>query len=104
MARFHGYIGFTQTVETAPGVFTEQITEREYTGEFLRATQNLVQSERLNDDLTLSTRISIVSDPFATANLSTIRYAKWSGVAWKVKSIETQRPRLVLTLGEVYNG
>jgi len=104
MAKFHGFIGFAQMVETAPGVYKEQITEREYTGDFLRMVQNLVSGQNLNDNLTLSTRVSVVADPFAFANLSTIRYVKWEEVSWKVSSIEHQRPRLILTLGGVFNG
>jgi len=104
MAKFHGFIGFAQTVETAPGVFKEQITEREYSGDFMRLSQNLVQSEQLNQNMTLNSRISVVVDPFAFANSSTIRYVKWEGVSWKVSSIEHQRPRLILSLGGVYNG
>lgn len=104
MAKFHGYIGFSELVEVAPGVHQEQITEHEYTGDFLRLSQTWVGSERLNDDLKLSTRVSIVADPFAFANLSSIRYAKWAGVSWKVTDIEHQRPRLILTVGGVYNG
>jgi len=104
MAKFHGFIGFAQTVETAPGVFKEQITEREYSGDFMQLSQNLVQSEGLNQNMTLNSRISVVVDPFAFMNASTIRYVKWEGVSWKVSSIEHQRPRLILSLGGVYNG
>lgn len=104
MAKFHGFIGFAETVETAPGVYTEQITEREYTGDFMRLLQNLNQAETLNDNLALNSRVSVVADPFAFANLSTIKYVKWEGVSWRVSSIEHQRPRLILTLGGVYNG
>lgn len=104
MAKFHGFIGFAQTVETAPGVFKEQMTEREYVGDFMRLSQNFSGSENLNQNMTLSARVSVVADPFAFANISTIRYVKWEEVAWKVSSIEHQRPRLILSLGGVYNG
>ena len=39
MAKFHGLIGYAETVETVPGVWKEQITEREYDGDFIRNTQ-----------------------------------------------------------------
>lgn len=105
MAKFNGSVGFAQTVETAPGVFKEQITERVYIGDFMRLSQNLSQSQHsVVDDMTLGSRISIVADPFAFTNLSTIRYVEWNGVRWKVTGIEHQRPRLLLSLGGVYNG
>jgi len=104
MAKFHGTIGFSTSVESADGVFTTPITEYEYTGDFLRTTSKWQQNEKVNDNLSLSARVSIVADPFAFANISTIKYVKWNGVAWKVVSVEHEKPRLVLTLGEVYNG
>jgi len=104
MAKFHGFIGFAESVETAPGVWKEQITEREYTGDFMRTNLNIQGSENLNDNVKMNVRVSIVADPFTFANLSTIRYVKWAGVSWKVSSIEHERPRLILTIGEVYNG
>ena len=30
MAKYYGKIGYAETVETAPGVWKEQITERNY--------------------------------------------------------------------------
>lgn len=104
MAKFHGFIGFSTIVETAPGVHQEQITEREYTGDFLRTSQTWSTAEKVNDDLKLDVRVSIVADPFAFANMSTIKYVKWNGVSWRVSSIDHERPRLILKVGGVYNG
>jgi len=104
MAKFHGFVGFSTSVETAPGVWKEEITEREYTGELIRLAQNHNVSEHLNDDVVLNSRVKIAADQFAFTNLSSIKYAKFDGVSWKVTSIEHERPRLVLTLGGVYNG
>lgn len=104
MAKFHGYVGFANTVETAPGVFKQQITEREYTGDFLRDVRDWAVSEDLNDDIRLSTRVSVVADPFASENVAAIKYAKFEGVKWRVASVERQHPRLILRLGGVYNG
>ena len=104
MGKFHGSIGFASSANSVPGVFTEVITEREYTGDILRTSQRWQQGQNLNDNLTLSTRISIVADQFAFLNLSTIKYATWAGVNWSVTTVEHQRPRLILTLGGVFNG
>lgn len=104
MAKFHGFIGFANTTETAPGVYTESISEVEYTGNVLRDVRQWDGNQQLNDDLSLSSRISIIADPFALANIPTIKYVKWLGVKWRVTSIEQEHPRLHLRLGEVYNG
>ena len=104
MAKFSGLIGYIETTETAPGVWTEVVTERKYSGDVLRNTRRWQQGEALNDNLVLNNTISIVADPFANQNIHTMRYVKWMEVSWKITNVEIQRPRLILTLGGVYNG
>lgn len=104
MAKFYGVIGYADTVETAPGVWTEQITERNYAGDVIKNTRRWQSGENLNDDLTLNNTISVVADPFAYQNFYAMRYIKWMGASWKITNVEVQRPRLILTIGGVYNG
>lgn len=105
MAKFHGVIGYVDTQETAPGVYTEVVTEYNYTGDVIRSMKRWEPSNiSLNDNLAMSNQFSIVADAFAMANFQTMRYVKWNGVPWKILNIEIQRPRLLLTVGEVYNG
>lgn len=104
MAKFYGAIGYAETKETAPGVYTESITERNYSGDVIRNTGKWQKGESLNDDLTINNSISIVADPFANQNFHTMRYVKWMGASWKITNVEVQRPRLILTIGGVYNG
>lgn len=104
MARFHGVIGFAQTEETAPGVWSEVVREREYFGDILRNTFQYQQGKELNSNLTLNNMFSIVADAFAYGNFGTMRYVKWMGSLWQITNIEIQRPRLILTIGGVYNG
>ncbi|UNI72546.1 MAG: hypothetical protein [Chaetfec virus UA24_144] len=102
--KFYGVIGYAVTKETSPGVWTESITERNYTGDVLRNTKRYVNTEQLNDNISLSNTFSVVADAFAYQNFFAIRYVKWMGAAWKVDTVEIQRPRLLLTIGGVYNG
>jgi len=104
MAKFYGKIGFSQTIKTAPGVYTPDIVEKDYYGDVLRLSNKWRTSDEINDDLTINHKISIVYDLFASANLQTIAYVVWNNTKWKVKSAEINTPRLVLTLGGVYNG
>jgi hypothetical protein len=104
MAKFYGSIGFAVTTETADGVWTEVITEYNYTGDVLRNTRRLEPGENLNDNLTINNSISIIADPFANQNFHAMRYVKWMGASWKITNVEVQRPRLLLTIGGVYNG
>ncbi len=103
MARFFGPIGISSTSETSPGVHTESIVEKNYKGDILRDTRRWETTQQLNDNLVLSNRISIVADAYAFANFSAMRYVKWEGVLWKITNIEIQSPRLILTLGGIYN-
>lgn len=104
MPKFFGKVGFGITQETSPGVWVDKITERDYRGDVTKMVRRLEGSEYLNDNLTVSNTISILADAFASDNFFAIRYVQWGGARWKVSNVEVQRPRLILTLGEVYNG
>ena len=103
MARFHGIIGYSELEETSPGIWSEKIVERTYTGDMTKNFVNADSSPRINTNVKLSNTISIYSDPYANSNLFNIRYLKYLGVKWKVESVEIAWPRLILTLGDVYN-
>lgn len=104
MAKFYGKIGYASTVETKPGVYEEQIVERSYYGDLIRNTRRLQSTDQVNDDINISNEISIVADPYATNNFHTMRYAVFMGTKWKISNVEVSYPRLILTLGGVYNG
>ena len=103
MAKFSGKIGFVKTVETSPGVHKETATERDYRGDVLRSTRKWENGEHLNDELNVNNQISIVADAYANENLFAMRYISWMGAYWKITNVEVQRPRLILTIGGVYN-
>ena len=104
MSKWFGKIGYCETIEASPGVWTEQITEREYYGDLLKVSKKTQSSENLNDNITISNQISIVADPFANENLRLISYVTFMGTKWKITSADVQYPRIILTMGGVYNG
>ena len=104
MAKFYGVIGFVETVETSPGIWEESATERNYSGDVIKDSKRWQAGENLNDNLTINNKISIIADPFAYENFPMIRYVKWMGVSWKITNIDVERPRLILSIGGVYNG
>ena len=104
MGKFYGAIGYSETQETTPGVWEEVITERTYSGDVLDLSIRWQNGENLNEDLTVNNKISIVADPFAYQNFHTMRYIKWMGASWKITKIDVKRPRLLLSIGGVYNG
>lgn len=103
MARWHGKIGYGEMIEKAPGVWVLDIEERFYTGDEVKNVSRNEKGENLNDDLNVSNQISIVADPFAYKNFHKIKYVDWRGTLWKVNSVEVNTPRLILSIGGVYN-
>ena len=104
MARFYDRVGYGEPVETSPGVWVDKIVERFYYGDVIRNARNLREGENLNPNLSVQNSISIVADAYANDHFFAIRYVAWAGVLWTVSSVEVQSPRLLLRLGEVYNG
>lgn len=104
MAKYYGLIGYAVTTETKPGVWEEQITERAYCGDWVRNVRKLQNSNNLNDDINVANELSIVADPFANENFHAMRYVEFMAAKWKITSVEVQHPRLILTIGGLYNG
>jgi len=104
MAKFYGVIGYAETSETSPGVWTEGVTERNYSGDVIKNSSRWQRGGSLNDDLVVNHQISILADPFAYENFYAMRYIRWMGACWKITNVDVQRPRLILTIGGVYNG
>lgn len=103
MAKFYGTIGYAVTEETEPGIYEEIIAEHEYFGDVIKNTRRLRDAAKVNDDITISNQISIIADPFANNNFHTMRYVSFMGSKWKIVEVEVQYPRLILTLGGLYN-
>jgi hypothetical protein len=104
MAKFYGRVGYGETLETNPGVWEDTIVEHSYYGDVLRNSRQLRDGENLNKDLSVQNTISIVADAYANDHFFAIRYVEWAGTLWTVDTVEVQSPRLLLRLGEVYNG
>ena len=103
MAKFCGVIGYVITNEIEPGVYVEEVIENEYYGDVIRNTRRLREAAKVNDDINISNQISIVADPFANNNFHAMRYIMFMGVKWKITEVEVQYPRLILSIGGLYN-
>ena len=104
MGKWAGKIGFAVPKETTPGVWKDEIVRRTYYGDMTRNTRRLQSSGNLNDNLVITNELSIIADPYANENFHAIRYAEFMGTKWKISGVQVQFPRLILELGEVYNG
>ena len=103
MAKFYGNVGFAETVETEPSVWEEKIVERPYFGDVLRRSRRLESSGNVNSNVNVTNEISIVADPYANQNLFAMRYVEFMGTKWEISNVDVQYPRLLLTIGGVYN-
>lgn len=104
MARYCGLIGFSSTVETAPGVWEDIITERKYYGDISKDFRKSSDENKIIRNVSINNLFSIVADPFAFENLEFIKYVKYLGIAWTVESVEVQYPRLLISVGGRWNG
>lgn len=104
MAKFFGEIGFVFTNETVPGVWEDEVVARNYYGDVRRDSKRYESGQKVNDDLTVNNELSILADPYASENFYALRYVKWAGAYWKINNVTVDYPRLILTIGGVYNG
>ena len=105
MAKFYGIVGYVDTVETDPGVWEEQATERAYFGDLNRNKRRIQSADQLNDNINVANKISIVADPYANDHFHLMKYVDIRGTKWKITDVDaSQYPRLILTIGGVYNG
>lgn len=103
MAKYYGEIGYAETIETEEGVWTERINTKKYYGDVLSVRSMYQSTENLNDNINIRNKIAIISDPYANENFMHIRYIVWMGTKWKVTEVEVNYPRLILSIGGVYN-
>lgn len=103
MGKFFGAIGYAEMVETNPGVWKEVITERNYYVDIIKNTRRLQSADQLNDNINISNEFSIIADPFAYSNFHSMRYIEFMGNKWKISNVDVQYPRLILSIGGLYN-
>lgn len=106
MSRFFGEVGYGRSEESPPGsgIWEDVITESSYYGDVIRNNRNLEPGAGLNDNLKVNNSISVVADEYAVSHFFEIKYVRWEGVLWTVSNVEVREPRLIMSLGSVYNG
>lgn len=104
MAKASIIIGYSTQVESAPGVWVDHIREQTYQCDILLDQHRWQSADKVNDNLNIDNKISILADPYMCKNLDSIRYVTIYGTKWKVQTITINRPRIDIYLGGVYNG
>lgn len=100
--KWYGEIGFNEEVEEEPGVWVPKLTTKNFFGDVLNLTWSEKQAEKINTDLHIQNKLSVVADPYLRNNFQKIAYVQFEGAKWTVTSVEVGMPRLVLTLGSLY--
>lgn len=101
--KYHGKVGYVDTVEVKPGLFEEQLIFRIYYGDILRNAKRDSLGSKVNADVQVTNQISIVADAYARDHFFRLRCIEWQGALWSVSDVEVQPPRLILSIGGLYN-
>ena len=75
-----------------------------YTGDVITHSIKRQNSESVNQNINISSSISIIANPFANKHCSEMTYITYMGAKWKISDISPEFPRLKLTIGDLYNG
>lgn len=102
MAKFAGLVGYVTQAETTPGVWSPVEQTRMMKGDFYMESSRHQNGDKVNKDIALNHRVSLVGDAYTFENYYAIRWIEIEGVKWEVTSIEVKRPRLIVNIGGLY--
>jgi hypothetical protein len=103
MAKYAGLVGYVTQEETVPGVWSPVDNPIQMRGDLIRQSASSQNGDKLNEDITLGHRVSLIGDAYAFGNYYNIKWVMLDGMKWEVTSVEIQRPRLILSIGGLYN-
>ena len=104
MSKWYGKIGYGITKETKPGCWVNEIETRNYYGDLINDRWRRQSSNKVNDDISFMSSLSILADQFISEHCYDLVYAEVMGTKWKITDFTIQYPRIILTLGGKYNG
>ena len=102
MAKFAGLVGYVTQAETTPGVWSPVEQTRMMKGDFYMESSRHQNGDKVNKDIALNHRVSLVGDAYTFENYYAIRWIEIEGVKWEVTSMEVKRPRLIVNIGGLY--
>ena len=102
--KWYGEIGFHEEIEEEPGVHVPTVIPKPFYGEVLRNSWRETQGDKINADLHISNKLSVVATPYLQFNFQKIAYVTFCGAKWTVSDVEVDpdRPRLTLSIGPLY--
>lgn len=103
MAKCSGIIGYALAGETQPGVWGEDIIEKKYYGDVVRDNRKILDQEEINGHININNSISVVSNSFMLENMAYMRYITFMKSKWKITSVDIKPPRIIISIGGLYN-
>jgi len=96
-------VGFQHFRETAHSVYRDDQVVRSYPAFVNRVmVRPVVQDDSSVEDVQLSNQVSFLTDWYSTKYIDNIRFVKWRGNRFRVRSVTWQYPRIVLDIGAPY--
>lgn len=103
MAKYSGLVGYVTQGETTPGVWSSIENPVPMRGDLIRASLSRQNDSKVNSDVSLNHRVSLIGDAYAFQQYYNIRWIELDGLRWEVNSVELQRPRIIVTIGGPWN-
>ena len=104
MAKYSGLVGYVTQEETVPGIWSPDENPKMMRGDIIRQTLSNQDNGKVNNDITLNHRVSLLGDAYAFSSYYAIKWIEIDGRKWEVTSVEVQRPRIIVTVGGLWNG
>jgi len=104
MAKYAGLVCYAQQVETSPGIWENDEKTRMMKGDLIRQNANIQDAGKVNGDVSLNHRVSLVGDAYAFNNYFNMKWILIDGRKIEITAVEVHRPRIIVTLGGLWNG
>lgn len=104
MTKYAGLVGYVTQEEKVPGVWSSIPDSKLMKGDFIRQSSSSQNDDKVNSDITLNHRVSLIGDAYAFGNYYNIKWIEIDGTKWEVPSVEVQRPRIIVSVGGLWNG
>lgn len=97
-------IGSATNQEVRPGIWEDVITERPALADIEQRTEAFNVEGNIIPEYRTTTSVSVLSQGAIKVNYSDLRYVLYAGVRWAPSTVVVDPPRMIIYLGEVYNG
>lgn len=103
--KFSGKAGFRiDDVEIEPGVYEPKVVVKTIKGDVVSNRYQHQNSDKSTiDNVRITNQLLIVANQFFNEHIANLVYIEFQGVKWKVESFDIRPPRVVVSLGGVYN-